>query len=499
MPKSTNTNIRKIMAVAPPALLWMALAGAKVAVADPLSLQQVIQETINHYPSLRTAALQVEKARQNTAQIEARLGWQLAAQGGVAKDTSAFGTGVKRVDAGATLSRQLASGDSIAVNGMIRREDSEVPLSPNLPDPVTSTNLEVNYRKPLRKGADNPEYQLALSQSEIGVLLAQAEQKALYDQLAAQVMEIYLAAIVTRGRIDNVQQSLKYTERLQQFIKSRFNLGIAEDKDQLQVVAQYDSQQAQLKALELAWEQQRIGLNRLMGRPWDAPVAMQPPGVDDLPAGTLEELITQAGAHSPALQRITGQLRLAEDAMLRQHETRKDKFDVVSFLGNRSSVGDSANGNADNTEWVGGVRVEFQRGLDQSGNDAALYQAQLDRDIALQTQHQVLEDLHYDIAGLLSEIKAAQISLDAYARSTKSQRAQLEEADARYRKGRIDIDRVIQFETQLAAGELALALQQIELSGRIYRLSLLRGQLWQGITLPAFTFTTDEQHPQETP
>ncbi len=480
--RSHLVPIARIARLAPLALL---LAPAPAPAAD-LSLPQVLQAVVDHYPSLRSAALQVEKARENTAQVEARLGWQLAAQGGVAKDTSFIGGGVKRIDTGASMARMLESGDSLAFTGSIRREDADTPLSPALPNPVTSTDLEVNYRKPLDKGAGFADYQLALSQAEISVLLAQAEQSQLYDQLAAQVADIFLAAVATRGRIDNVKKSLQFTQRLQQFIRGRLSLGIAEDKDSLQITAQFDSQQAQLKALELAWAQQKIGLNRLMGRDWDAELSF---GDADpqVPAGDLQQLAGEAKQHSATMQRLQAQLRLADDAISRQLEARKDQLDLVSFFGNRSNLGDSASGNADNSEWIGGVRLEYKHGVEQKGFDAAIRQAHLERDINLQNQRQLIEDLTYDVASLLAEIKAAQASVEAYAVASASQRAQLKEADERYRKGRIDVDRVIQFETQLAAGELAQALQHIELQRRLYKLALLRGEVWREVTLPTFT------------
>lgn len=461
-----------------------AFAVATAAHADTMTFKQLLQGVVDHYPSLKTASLQVEKARQKNAQIESQLGWQLNSRGGYSKDVSFLGTAVERAEVGGGVSKKLRSGGVISLDASIRREDSDVAISPNVPNPATITSIDLNYRKPLKKAAGNLDYILGIKQADANVSIEHYNRQALYDQLAAQVIDIYLAGLVTKSRIHNVNLSLKRTRRLQKFIKGRFKLGIAENKDQLQVVAQFHSQQAQLKALDLAWVQQQIALNRLLGRPADNSLVLPETHAGHPPKGIFDELLKQVTDYSPAIQKLHKQIEIAEYAIRRAKDQQKDDLDVVMFIGNRSYTGEGISGNADSFEVVGGVRLEYSHGIDQRGFRAAIQEAQLNKAIAIQNQKQVLEDLNYAVASLLAEMKALRRSLDAYQRSIESERAKLREADKRYRKGRIDIDLLIQFESQLAAAELAYSLQKIELDRRLFTLSELRGHIWDGISVP---------------
>ena len=65
--------------------------------------------------------------------------------------------------------------------------------------------------------------------------------------------------------------------------------------------------------------------------------------------------------------------------------------------------------------------------------------------MALLNKKQLLLDLEYDTAELVSEIGAIKKAISAYEKSVKSEQKKLDEADKRYRRGRIDIDRLISY------------------------------------------------------
>lgn len=458
--------------------------------ADSLSLEQVLQKVIDHYPTLKAAAIEVEKARLNSIQVQSQLGWQLNSRAGISNDVSFFGTGVKKIDAGAGIERQLMSGGNLSFDAGLRREDADDTL-PNLANPNTISNLRLNYRRPLQQGAGNPSYTLSLELAKNSVSSANADKLSRFDRLAEQVINLYLAAAATQAQVENIHQSLQHTERLRKFIEGRYRLGIAEDKDQLQVVAQYHSQQAQLKVLNLASVQQTVSLNQLMGEDWETTLvfnADDPVSMSDVPLPMLE---SQVKKYSPALQQIESRLALTEIQIKSRQDTSKDKLDLVSYLGLQNSEGSSElSGDQNDSELIGGIRLEYRQNVDHSGDDALLRQAQLERDIVLQQKQQVFEDLHYAVATTLAEMKAVQESIDAYKLSVNSEQEKLKDADQRYRKSRIDVDRLIQFETQLSAAELSLALQYIEMKRRLLRLAVLRGSIWEKVTLPKSEFSS---------
>jgi outer membrane protein TolC len=454
------------------------------APAQHMTLPQLLQQVLDYYPSLQSAALQVRQARQNATVIESRLGWQLGAQAGASKDLSLFGSPVTSLTAAGQLQRQLADGDSMSLNASLSRDDADTTL-PTLPNPSLSSNLEFQYRKPLRQGKENTGYHSDLQQAEATVTRLQAVQQQGYDQIAAQLIDLYASMLATQKRIDTTGQTLRRSRRLHQFILDRVDFGIAEDKDRLQTEAQLSALQAQLRALELVRTRQLINLNRLLGRPWTASVELVA-RADDSVDTDLDTLITETRDHSPALQINVAELKLADAAIARQTDNSRDKLDLVFSVGQRGLNGDSAAGSVNNNELVGGVQVEFGRTMDRRGDDAALYQARLQRDSVLQDRKQILSDLRYNVATRVAELKGIRAAIAAYRRNVGDEQAKLAEAEKRYRNGRITIDRVIQFENETGASELELALQQIEYQRSYNHLRLMRGTLWDDVRLPRY-------------
>lgn len=451
------------------------------ASATPMTMEQILQKVVNHYPSLRIASMQVEKATKESIKVNSQFGWQLNGQTGYSHETSMTALAVDRLMVGGGAVRKLNSGDILSLTGSLRFDDMKNPTA-QLPDPSTNLDFEVNYRRALGKGADNLDYQLATTQAEVGTRMAQAQEKAQYDQIATQVLGLYLQAVITHKQIENVNTSIKHSQRLNKFVKSRLSLGISENKDELQVAAQLNGLKAKLKGLQLLWVQQQITLNRLMGLPWDNKLDINLTNVNQMPKGQLNSYIEEATQHSPELLMLNSELAIAETVIRSKSNSHKDTLDLVGFIGNRLTSGSSTT----ISEPQIGIRIEYKTALDRSGYDAELSQAYLDKSIALQKRVDTKERIHYQIASLLAEIDESKGAYKAAQLSMQSEQAKLNEAEKRYRNGRIEVDRLIQFESQLTASKLALSLQKVELERRIYQLSLLRGALWKEVTLPQY-------------
>lgn len=462
-------------------LLVLALF-SQALLAAPVSYREVLQRVVDHYPSLKTAAIQVERASLNRQKLATQLGWQLQADGGIARNVSIFGTEVDVLDANASLARKLKSGATLGISSSVRREDNAIVISPAFPNPATSTSVDLSYRQPLGQGVDNPAYAEGLKTAQADYLLSQAQRTALFDQIANQIIELYSGAASLHARIQNISRAIERSRRRQDYIKERASLGLSEDKDILQVDAQLKSQQAEYRGLQMQWQQLKISLNHLMGTPWDS--EFEPEVQSSYKPAGFDSLFTQAQLQSPNLKTIGARLQLADSAIRSRRDVREDNLDLVMFVGNRNQQGSSASGSIDNNVTVGGVRLEYGHGFDKSAQDTELYQAQLDRGAALQDKKQVLEDLQYDILSLLSQMTVGESALTAYQSSVNSEQAKLKEAEQRYRTGRTDTDQLLQFETQLSSAELALELQRVELLRRQYSLRLLSGDIWRNIQLP---------------
>jgi len=468
---------------APPWVLSLALLAASPVprAEEVLSLEQALARVVESYPSLAVAGAQLARARQENARIESLLGWNLAAQGGYAREVSIIGSPTDRVSLGADLDRRLRSGSTLGLSGSAAREDSELTFAPTIPNPQTTTEFGINYRQPWARGDDFPDYAQGLKTAGATLAIAEADRRGEFEQVARQVAELYYSASATQARLRSAERAIGRAERLLDYVRRNARLGVSETKDLLQAEAQLRARQAERDGLVTAWEQQRVNLNRLMGRPWSEPFRPQAP--ETVPAADADPAAWQGEAerHSPAIQRNRARLDLAEAAIARARDARKDKLDVVYSLGSRARRGDAAVGSVSDSELVGGVRLEYGRALDRRGVDAGLVQAQIDRDIALENIRLVQDDLHYAVYGLARQIEANRNAVESARRSLDVEQRKLAEATERYRRGRTETDRLIQYEAELYLAELSWEQQLIELARRHTELAVVRGALWTRI------------------
>lgn len=457
------------------------------AQAETLEFEQVLQKVIDHYPSIVLATIQVEKAKQENIKAESQLSWQLNGNAGYTRDTSLFGTSSDRYNLAANLNRSLSNGGILGLNASVSRDDSTDSFVPTIPNPLTKTRVDVNYRHRLKKGAENSQYAESKSAAQAGVSIAKSEKSALYDELASQVIEVYLAAATTQARIKNTQKTIDRGLRLKKYISKEFKLGLSEEKDVLQIDAQLATNRADKKSLQVLWKKQIISLNRLMNQQWSNEFT---PSIKLANSEDREFDIVYAAAQkqSAALKQIDARILLAQSAIRLSRDKRQDELDVVMFLGNEVNQGDVVTGNYNVSEMVGGISLEFKRGLDKSGLNAELRQAHYDKELALQDKKLILQNLQYSVASLLVEFESAEQAVSAFSKSVEAEHKKLTEADRRYKDGRIETDRIIDFEKQLANAELAFELQKIELVRRYHQLNLLSGKLWQTVNRPEIAF-----------
>ena len=446
---------------------------------ETLMLDRALQLTLENYESLKVAGLRLERARQEEDRVKSQLGWTLGGQLGQNRDISIIGEPIDRTDASANLGRKLESGSSVELGASYVREDSSLTFFRSIPNPADTTNLDLSLRKPLKKGADNPVYQADLVSAEAGAAIAEADRDRVRDDLARRTIELFYAATLTRVRMENAERSLNRAKRLRSYIRSNARLGISEKKDTLQAEAQLRQREAELRGLLVAWKQQRTDLNRLMGLDWAAEFV---PLLADSTRPISRDyalMLDEVKQNSSDLRKNHAQIRIAEAAMVRARDAHKDNLDLIFSIGNRTRSGPVTGGVINDSDVIGGVRLEYTRNLDKRGSVAEVTQAQLDRDIALEEILRIEEDLSYNLSSLLAEIDATHSALAGYRISVNSEQKKLDEAIRRYRSGRTDTDQLIQFEGDLFAAELLLERQAIELARRHSDLALLRGSLWR--------------------
>ena len=267
-------------------------------------------------------------------------------------------------------------------------------------------------------------------------------------------------------------------------------MGLSEVKDVLQVDARLATNRADKQSLDVLWQKQVISLNRLMNHSWQSKFSPQLKLVNDKNR-KVDFVYAQAEKQNAVLKQIDARLQLADSAIRLSRDKRQDELDLVMYLGNESNQGDTANGNFNESQVVGGISLEFRRGLDKSGLNAELRQAHYDRELALQDKKLIQQNLYYDVASLLAEVESAELAVTAFKKSVNAEQQKLTEATKRYKDGRIETDRIIDFESQLANAELSYELQKVELARRYYQLDLLRGAIWQTVVRHEISFAEE--------
>ncbi|MFP4611385.1 MAG: TolC family protein [Thiohalophilus sp.] len=461
-------------------LLLLVLPGVRADEAE-LGFDRVVEKILQQYPSLEVARLQVQRSRQEIARVESRLGWELAGSGGVAHDVSVFGTPTDRADVDLSLDRQLESGHRVGVSGNYTYEDSSFTVNPEFPNPSHVTQLDLNYRIPLGQGEDNPAYHESLAGARAGVEAERAAAQALRNEIANQALDLFYAKALSEARLSSAREGVKNARRLQDYIAERRELGLAEEKDSLQARAQLRAQQTALQQLEMALEQQRIALNRLMGEPWERTYRSAIRLETELTEYGVAELTGQAEARYPALQQNRARLDVTETVLRRSRDQRKEQLDLVFSVGSRTRSGDAVTGSVSEEDMAGQIRFEYRESLNKQGLDAEVRQAQLDRTIALEEIRRARDELRYGVASLVQEINATRRALDSARGRLQSEQDKYREAMQRYRQGREQTDRLIQFDNERNEARLTVAELEVELARRLSELQILHGSFWSSL------------------
>ncbi|TDY00091.1 TolC family protein [Thiohalophilus thiocyanatoxydans] len=443
-----------------------------------LGFERVVEKILGHYPSLEVARLQVQRSREEIARVESQLGWEMASDGGVSHDVSVFGTPTDRADVNLSLERQLESGHRVGVSGNYTYEDSAFTVNPEFPNPSHSTQLDLNYRIPLKQGEDNPAYTESLAGAAAGVEAERAAAQALRNDIANQALDLFYAKALSEARLNSAREALNNARRLQEYIADRRELGLAEEKDSLQAEAQVRAQQTALEQLEMGLEQQQIALNRLMGEPWQRRYRSVVQVQSQLIEQRVEALVDQAEARYPPLQQNRARLEVTETVLHRSRDQRKDQLDLIFSVGSRTRSGDATTGSVNEQDMAGQIRFEYRESLNKQGLDAEVRQAQLDRTIAIQEIRRARDELTYGVASLVQEINAARRALDSSRRRLQSEQDKYREAMQRYRQGREQTDRLIQFDNELNDARLTVAELEVELARRLSALRILHGSFW---------------------
>lgn len=474
--------------------LMLALVWGLPAYAEPpranahsapevLTLDAMIEDIIEHYPSVNIAGIEIERARQEFAKVESQLGWVLSAQAGVSHDVTFINSLSDRFDTSANIGRRYESGTQFNVNGQYGYEDASVTFTPLIPNPAERARIDFSWRIPFGRGEDNPQYQQGKVTAESGLQAQTANQIFIIDNLIQQSINMYYDAAETYMRILDADKAIDRAKKLKKFIERNMQLGLSEKKDMLAVQAQLDKLISQRDGLYIAWSRQKSEINRLTGQQRHRDFIPSAEYREIAELGEFNTLLANVYERDPQMDFQRAQFKAAEANVALTRDAAQDQLDVVLSVGGSTLMGDTPVGHYSEEDLAGLARLEYQYDLDRRGFDAQLYQALLDKQKAEESLQKLEQDIQYSVDSLVQQIKFNKLAVSSNQRRFEIENKKLQEALQRYREGRSDTREIIDFENDLFASSLFYENQKLQLARVYASLNLLLGRVWDSAVI----------------
>jgi outer membrane protein TolC len=449
---------------------------SQVKNSDVETFESFIQRVLDSHESLELAKLNVLRTKSDIQVIESSLGWNLFANAGVNRNRSFIGAETIQSVTALGVNKVFQSGNSIELKGDYVRDDSEFAISPFQANPLSTSSVGVDYRMPLMRNKNFTQYQLDINSVNSNYTASLNTQAIIRDDITSQAIELYYGAAILVARLETAKKSIERSIKLKEHIQKNIQLGILEKGEISQAEAQLYNLQGQYEELVLIWDKSKIAINRLIGVTWNKSFSTI---INDTPVISyeLEKINDKVNLYNPALKTLNQYLILADSNIALHQDNIKSKLDIVFSIGGLNTQGPSVSGTIDESDVIGGLRLEYQKALDNRGFDSKLYQAQVDKN-TIQTQIKKLEqDLKYDTYTLISNINQLSKINHSYRKRHLSEIEKYKDIVDRYRAGRADTNLVIQFENELTQAELAYKTQKILREKIIALLKLKQGVL----------------------
>ncbi|MDQ6982217.1 MAG: TolC family protein, partial [Mariprofundus sp.] len=270
-------------------LLCLAALNAP-ATAEEMSLKQVIQIVLTQHPDLRVSRIDSAIAATETKRVEGILDPVVTASLGASAEkiptVSDFQPSENRLGSlAATISKPLASGGTLGADFTYTRTSQgfRSPFAANLAlfNPSYRNQININYRHPLLKSTDRPDYNQALINAEAGVAQAEKQRHVVAHNLALQAINAYYQLAADDINISISEQAVKRAKKLLAYQRSREQFGLIEKADRLQAAALLAARKTDLQRSHSARLNHLNTLNRLMLRDADTGITVtsgnQPP------------------------------------------------------------------------------------------------------------------------------------------------------------------------------------------------------------------------------
>ncbi|HXH72831.1 MAG TPA: TolC family protein [Mariprofundaceae bacterium] len=462
--------------------------------AETLGLGEAIRQALASHPELTLNRIDSDIAATETLRIEGQLDPVVTASIGATDDKSPVASSFQpsRTVSGqlnAGISKPLANGDtvgaSLAYNRARQSFSNPVAAQFALVNPAYRGQIDLNYRHPLLRGNDRPDYGDALQAAEDDVKASRLQRRTIARTLALQITNAYYQFASDHIQLRLAEQAVARAERLLNYQAFRERFGLIETSDRLQARALLEARRLDQAQAEAQLETDRTALNRLLLAAPDRPIEPAMPGnVTEQAPTDFEQLVDTASRKRPEFTILDTRQAAAEARLQQAMDTERSQLDLVAQLGSRSL--DSRPGSAAGQAFGAAnhyaqLSLEFSDALGNNSARAGIRKAELSRSRIVEERRQTMEVVRDDIARTWTSLKSG---IPAYRQARLRVEAEKRKLDAelkRYREGRSDTATVVQFEGDLSNAERQAELLGVSLNLAEKQLAWAQGTLLDGL------------------
>ncbi len=472
--------------------------------AKNMNLGQVVKSVLSHHPDLKVGQFDIAIAQTETRSVDGQLDPTVTATISASDEKTPVSSDFQASEArtgqlSATISKPLANGGTLGANYTYTRTGQGFvsPLAGQLSkfNPAYRSQISLNYRHPLFRGAKRPDYHEARKAALAHFEAAQHQQQVIAHTLSLQALTAYYQLASDDINIRNAEQAVARARKLLSYQRSREQFGLIERADRLQAEALLAARKTDFQQATARRISDQSTINRLMLEPSDMPltITVTDQTLEIIPS--MRDAMQIAESKRPELRLLKAQQEAASAQLTLLQDADHPQLDVVTELGTRSLSGAPgtalASGMSIKDRFVS-LTLEFSDVVNRNSARAAIIKAELEYERISADRERILEQIKDDLAIALTAARTSRPTLILAIQQAEAEKKKFTAEMQRYREGRSDTATLVQFEGELRNAELNAELQQLTLQLAIRQLSWAQGILLHDLGLLATTMESSK-------
>ncbi len=465
------------------------------AAAEEISLKQAIATVLTRNPDLQVSRIDSAIAATETGRVEGILDPVVSATVLASTEkiptVSQFQPSENRIgQLIGKISKPLAGGGTLGADFNYTRSSQgfSSPFAAQLAlfNPFYRNQININYRLPLLKGSDRPDYNQALVSAQAGLEQAKKQRQVTAHNLTLRVINAYFQLASDDINIDIAKQAVKRAKQLLTYQRSREQFGLIEMADRLQAEALLAARKTDLqRARSVRLNNQNV-LNQLMLRSADAEITVEHGKYKSEATPDINAAVKRAEQLRPELQVLTAQMQAANAQLAIARDVDQVQLDVVASAGTRAlektPLAAAATGFSAYDHFIS-LSFELSDPLGRTTANAAIRKAELQRQRIEAQRISALKQIRDDISAAKTAIISGKPTLAMAKKQVTAEQRKFNAEMKRYRQGRSDTATVVQFEGELRNAALNAQLQQLTIELAETQMAWAQGKLLYGFGL----------------